>query len=201
MSDNPEIASLTRWLAQLERQVRDLAIGNPLNRGAVRNAAGDYVLISQLAFGSVAAVDVGLIEMSSTTTVPGGLGWFGYGPQVNVLVTGGRLLVNVAGALTAAGNKCSAYMSYGVYGPGADKPAGSVLAGPLRVGPAYDRSVEVQHSHSGQDQLAAAGTFGLHEDLPEGWYTVRAEYALSFSGTPLGPYGSARNRRILATPY
>lgn len=201
MSDNPEIASLTRWLQALDRKVRDLAIGNPLNRGAVRDAAGDYVLISQLAFGSVAAVDVALVQMSTTSEVPGGLGWYGWGPQVNVLVTGGRLLVNVAAALTASGNKVSTFMGYGIYGPGVDKPAGLALAGPLIVAPAYDRSIEVQHGGTGMDQRAAMGTFGLHEGLPEGWYTVQAQYALSFSGTTGGPYGDASNRRILATPY
>lgn len=199
MSTNPEIASLTRWLGELSKQVRDLAIGNPLNHAEVVNAAGRAVLISQLAFGSVAATDVAQVDLNggNPAPAPGGAGWFGWGPAVWVYVTGGKLRVDVAAALHAQGNKTSTYLSYGVYGP---TPTAAGAVGPLVTPPAYDRSVMVFDPGVGQGQDLAAGTFGLHSDLAPGWYYVQAQYAMAWSGG-MFTYGNARDRRLLATPF
>lgn len=189
---------MLRWMADVDRRLRNLDTGNPLNRGAVQNAAGDYVRIDQIAFGAVAAENLGLLELSTPSEAPGGIGWVATGgPSVNVLVTGGKLRVDVAAALTAQGNKCSMYMSYALLGPGQTEATQTVQA----VAPAYTRAVEVQHADAGMDQRLAAGTFGEHIDLVPGWYTVAARYAMLFSGTTGGPYGSAQNRRLLATPF
>lgn len=199
MSTNPEIASLTRWLAELSKQVRDLAIGNTLNHAEVVDASGQAVLISQLAFGSVHAVD--LAEVSATTPAnsgPGGQGWFGWGPAVWVYVTGGKLRVDIACQEEASGNKCSAYMSYGVYGPSA--AAGGAI-GPNVAPPTYDRSVETMQYSSGMGARNSMGTFGLHTGLPPGWYYVQAQYATTYSNWTSDQWGIWRNRRLLATPF
>lgn len=198
MSDNPEIASLTRMLMEIQREQRDTATGNPLNRGSVRNAAGQWVSISSLAFGSVGATDLSLVSFNVPANGGvGGQGWSGWGPQVEVYVTGGKLRVDVAAALTASGNKFSMYMGYAIYGPSAAQGGAKALA----VAAAYDRSIEVQHNSTGMDHRAAMGTFGLHTGLAAGWYLVQAQYACSYSNFTTAQYGDAANRRLLVTPY
>jgi hypothetical protein len=201
VSGLPDLAALSGWMRGVERQLRDLATGNPLNRGAVQSADGRMVGLQSLSFGSVADERVGLFEMTGEIGGPGGVGWFAAdGPSAWVLVTGGRLRVDVAGALTASGNRCSVFLSYAALGPSTE--AGGP-AGPERVAPAYTRAVEVQHDGAvGMDTRAAAGTFGLHTGLPAGWYLVAARYAMSYSGNPdVPPTGSVENRRLLATPF
>ena len=201
----PTVSSLTAEIEKIQRQLRDLAVGNPLNRGAVQNASGAYVPLTSLAFGQASKADPTRIEMGTTSTAPGQLGWYSGGPFVNVLVMGGKLRVDVAAALTARGNKCSTFVSYAILGPGDPTippgPSTWTSRGEALVDPAFDRALEVQHSGAGMDQRAAFGTFGLHEGLAAGWYTVDLRYALVFSGTPDGPYGSVQNRRVAATPY
>jgi hypothetical protein len=201
----PTVDSLAAEIQRMQRQIRDLAVGNPLNRGAVQNASGLYVPLSSLAFGQATAVDPARLEMGTTSTGPGFLGWYSGGPYVNVLVMGGKLRVDLAAALTAQGNKCSTFVSYALLGPGpTDVPPGPgtwTTRGELLVEPAQDRAIEIQHNGSGMDQRAAMGTFGLHTGLTPGWYTVDLRYALAFSGTTGGPYGSVQNRRVAATPY
>jgi hypothetical protein len=195
----PSSFSLEQQLADLREEVRSLSSGNPANRTSVTNAEGRFVELPALAFGQAAAADNGLVELWGVANAgPGSAGWAVGLPAVWVRVTGGRLRVDVAGALSASGNKCSAFLSYRVSGP-AETQGGATPV--VAVPPAYDRSVEVQHSHSGQDQRAAASTFGLHEGLAEGWYRVETMYALSYSGSSLTPYGSFQNRRLAATPY
>lgn len=180
---------------ELEAQVRAMRARNPLDDAAVVSpTTGGYVAMSSLAFGQVTASDPALLEILTPAGI-GGSGWIAGNPVVDVYVTGGRLRVDVAAALTASGNKLSMFMSYGLIGP----TTAPGQAGALIVGPAFDRAVEVQHSHAGQDQRAAAGTFGLHTGLARGWYRVACYYATSYSNTSY-PYGSAQNRRLAAAP-
>ena len=99
---NPEVASLARELAIMQRQLRDLAIGNPLNSAEVVDASGNSVLLSSLAFGSVPATDNTLAEMTGTANTVGGVGWFAFGPAVWVQVTGGKLRFETDGSTDMA---------------------------------------------------------------------------------------------------
>lgn len=194
----PSSFSLEKRLADLESEVRSLRSANLLNRASVVNAEGDYVELSSLAFGQAAATSNGLVELWGTANAgPGGVAWTAGAPSVDVRVTGGRLRVDIAGALVASGNKCSAFLGYSVLGPGLAEGTQTVEF----AAPAYERAVECQHSGTGMDARLAAGTFALHEGLPEGWYTVAARYALSYSGSTTQPYGAFTNRRLSATPY
>lgn len=194
---SPEVASLVRELANIRRELRDLAIGNPLNNAEVVDASGNSVTLSQLAFGSVPGTILdAAVLYNATPASPGGVGWFAWGPDVWVRVTGGKLRVDVAAALVAQGNKASTYMSYALYGPA--ETSGGTAA--LHTEPAYDRSVELFDPGYGQGLRLAAGTFGLHTGLTPGWYRVAAQYAMSFSGG-VHTYGEVSNRRVLATPF
>lgn len=186
-------------IADLEAQVRSLRATNLTDLASVTDAAGRSVALSQLAFGQVAAADSGTVELWGVANAgAGGVAWQIGSPSVWVRVTGGRLRVDVGGALTASGNKCSTFYSYRVVGPVA---ASGDAGGAVAAAPAYDRAVEVQHSGTGLDQRAAASTFALHTGLASGWYLVESAYALSYSGSPSTPYGSVSNRRLAVTPY
>lgn len=173
------VFSLEQRILDLESTVRSLRTTNP--------------------FGQITATDAALVELSGPASTVGGTGWVNGTPLVSLYVGSGRLRVDVAAALVAAGNHASAYMSWAVLGP-ADTAAASLTAA-VAVAPAYDRAVEVQHNGQGQDQRGSAGTFGLHPGLAPGWYTVAARYALAYSGSPLAPYAGISNRRLSAMPY
>jgi hypothetical protein len=150
-------------------------------------------------FGILAATDAALVEMNGVASTVGGVGWVSGTPYVVLYVGSGRLRVEVAAALVASGNHASAYMSWAVHGPALTQAA--ALSAPVAIAPAYDRAVEVQHNGNGQDQRGSFGTFGTHPGLAPGWYMVQARYALSYSGSPLAPYGGISNRRISAMAY
>jgi hypothetical protein len=192
--------SLEQRLTDVEAGLRSLMTGNWTERASVVNAEGLAVPLSQLAFGMAASTDLGLTEINvGIPGGPGSAGWFYGTPRLDVLVNGGRLLVLTAAALVASGNKASMFQSYRLIGPTVTAGAVTTVM-PVAVGPAYDRAVEVQHSHSGMDQRGAAGTFGLHTGLAPGWYRIESAYAMSYSGG-MPTYGSATNRRIAALPY
>lgn len=171
--------SLEQRLLDLEAGLRSLRTTNP--------------------FGQITAADPALVELSGPASTVGGTGWVNGTPLVSLYVGSGRLRVDVAAGMVAAGNHASAFMSYAVLGP-ADTAAASLTAA-VAVAPAYDRAYEVQHSGSGQDQRGSASAFGLHPGLTPGWYTVASRYALTYSGTAIPPYGGITNRRLSAMPY
>jgi hypothetical protein len=189
--------SLEQRLTDLEAGLRSLLTGNWTERASVVNAAGRWVPLSSLAFGMVTAADLGLTTVDGVASTVGSAGWFYGSPVADVYVNGGGLLVFTAGALSASGNKCSMYQSYRLLGPTATAGAAAGVA----VGPAQDRAIEVQHSHSGQDQRAAAGTFGVHTGLAAGWYRIESAYMIAYSSSALTPSGGARNRRLAALPF
>lgn len=191
------VASLEARIADLEAFARAWSAANLTDRASVVNASGRYVPLSSLAFGMVTAVDTGLTEIYGTANTAGGAGWFTGTPRADVYVSGGGLLVLTGAALTAAGNKCSMFQSYRLLGPTAEASG----AGAVNTSPAYDRAIEVQHSHGGQDQRGAQGTFGVHTGLAIGWYRIESAYAITYSGTAASPYGSAQNRRVAALPF
>lgn len=204
MSDTPVPAGLADWMAGVERQLRDLATGNPLDKGAVQDAGGRWVPITQLAFGMVTATDLTTVALTGAASTVGSVGWTRNGPQANVLVSGGRLRVDVAGAVEVSGNKAGAYLGYELLGPGsADDPAQATVTQTVQVA-APDLAVAVMAfdpDGSGMSKQLAAATFGLHTGLARGWYTVRACYYLAFSASSGPPYANFRNRRLAATPY
>lgn len=203
MSDLPDPAALSAWMKRVDDELRDLATGNPLNKGAVQDASGRWVPLSSLAFGMVTATDLSTTNLTGGAG-PGSVGWIANGPQANVLVSGGRLRVDVAGALEVYGNKAGAYLGYRVLGPGnADDPAQAGVTQTVQV-VAPDLSLAVMAfdpDGNGMSKQLAAGTFGLHTGLARGWYTVQCCYFLAYSGSTGSPYGNFRNRRLAATPF
>jgi hypothetical protein len=201
----PAPGTLEKWMLDVERALRDLATGNALNKGSVQKATGEYVTLSALAFGAAQATVPALLTLTGTAnTGPGQVGFLAdVGPSVNVLVTGGALRVDVAASLVASGNHASMFMSYAILGPGdpADPGQATVTQIVQLVGPAFTRAIELQHNAQGQDIRGAFGTFVQHTGLAPGWYTVSARYAMAYSGFTAVPFGSAENRRLMATPF
>jgi hypothetical protein len=199
---SPEVASLAREIGEMQRQLRDLATGNPLNFAEVVDASGRSVPITSLAFGSVPASDLGTVSFSVAANAgPGGQGWADWGPWAVVYVSGGKLLVQYAAALVASGNHFSMFMSCAVYGPSATATPASWTALPQVVAASYDRALELQHNAQGQDVRAQFGSFDLHTGLAAGYYRIAGQYAETHSGYTNVQSGTAANRRILATPF
>ncbi len=150
-------------------------------------------------FGQITADDPTAVALTGTASTVGQVGWVYGNPVITLYVKSGRLRVDVAAALVASGNKASAYISWQILGPAAtaeDAPSAAEV-----VAPAFSRAVEVQHSHAGQDQRGAAGTFGLHTGLAPGFYRVRAAYNLTYSSTTTAPTAEISNRRLAVMPY
>lgn len=202
MSDNPEIASLTRTLLEMQRQLRNLATGNPLNKGSVRNAEGNYVAVSSLAFGQVGSVDarVGAVALAGppNVDVPSGSAvWTYANPGVTVLVTGGRLRVDWAALLAVQAVNGRTVMSTRLTYTGPEDNPGSVST--LAVGPSYYRSIML--NAPGGAGVGSFGTFYLHTGLAPGWYRIDSAYTLLHGVDTVAPKGSVDHPRISATPF
>lgn len=212
MSDLPTLATLQSWMQNVDRQLRDLAIGNPLDRGSVQDAAGNNVLISSLAFGQVADLWPGVGVMD----VPGALNSTGPGwtytakPTVTVLVRGGRLRVDWSALLallgggaptTTAAQFAAAWVySYRLMYLGPENARGSVNQ--QVVGPDYYRALSIRDM-SGSGTYLQAANWAMHTDLTPGWYQVQPAWLFSYTSQPVGtpPHAYADNPRIAATPY
>ncbi len=198
--------SLEQRLQDLEQGMRSLLAGNWTDRASVVNAAGAYVPLSSLAFGMVGATlntDVTPVQLNGVANTAGGTGFQSKGgPVLDVLVTGGRLRVDVAAGMTSSGNKAGMYVSYGLRGPSPDLVTSQAGAGPL-VGFNGDTllGIECFHSGQGQQQDWTGGSFALHTGLTPGWYHIEARYLLGYSSTTYAPYGIAYFPRLVATPY
>lgn len=197
-------SSLEQRLSDIESALRSLRTTNWTDLASVVNAAGAAVPLSSLAFGQVADTlntDVTPVSFTGVSGTVGGTGFVSAGgPSVNVLVSGGRLRVDIAALMVSSGNKASLMMSYGIRGPAVS--AATAPAAPV-IGYNGDTvySVECFHSGMGQEQDFSGGSFGLHTGLARGWYNVTARYSLSYSGTSYAPYGIVTFPRIVATPY
>lgn len=203
----PSLASLSDWLRRLDRQVRDLATGNPLNKGSVQNAEGESVPLSSLAFGQAATTyaGVGVVALTGPLGVAGSSGWvYPAAPnlRVSVLVRGGRLRVDWASLLSVQSNANAAMVySYAVMYTGPEDSPDTEWT--MKVAPDYYRAT-VLNTPDGNGVLGAYGSFAFHEDLPTGWYRVCGCFRLDYSLTPAtgqAPAGGADNPRIGATPF
>lgn len=194
MSGNPELASLTRWLHELQREVRGLATGNALQQGSVEDAAGRIVPLSSLAFGQVAARDAATLIL--TTNSPA---WIPGAPALDVHVRGGRLRIDLAGRLNVMGVNLWLAMSYGLAGPTSGPGPGG---GQVRA-PDDDRALIVKNNGAGISTEIAAGFADFAEGLAPGWYRVTAYYRLTgeVQQFPEETWGAATNRRLIASPY
>lgn len=198
MSGEPDLASLTSWLQRLERDVRNLATGNPLNKGSVQDAAGNWVPMSSLAFGQVIATKpgVGAVSIEGPVNTAGSSPWTYPGLNVSVLVQGGRMRVDWASLLAVGGGGVGTrmVMSYSVQYTGPPEEPGTVTQ--IIASPDYYRSILLM----GGASVAAYGSFYLHENLQPGWYTVQAAFRLFYDSQTNVPAGSADTPRIGATP-
>jgi hypothetical protein len=154
---------------------------------------------------TVAASTATGVTLTGTASTVGSVGWTYDGPQVDLLVTGGRLLVNVAASFEVYGNKCSLYAGYRVLGPA---PTVDPLTGlpdftgaPVATAPTTEKAASLQDDGTGMNQLGAFGTFDLVTGLRIGWYRVTEAYFLAYSGTTGAPYGIATARRLAVTRY
>lgn len=147
---------------------------------------------------SVAARVAGGVTLTGVASAAGTVAWTYGGPSVDLLVTGGRLLVQVAASLEVYGNKCVLYAGYRVSGPAA---SADLLPGPVAAAPSYEASAQLQDDGVGMNQLGAFATFDVVTGLAVGWYRVEEAYALAYSGTTGAPYGIATYRRIAVTRY
>lgn len=147
---------------------------------------------------SVAARTVGGITLTGVASSVGSVAWTYGGPSVDLLVTGGRIRIDVAASLEVYGNKCSLFAGYRVNGP---VVTADLLPGAVAVAPSYEASAQLQDDGVGMNQLGAFSTFDVVSGLAVGWYRVEEAYALAYSGTTGAPYGIATYRRIAVTRY
>jgi hypothetical protein len=152
---------------------------------------------------TVADSNAAAVTLTGVAGAVGGVEWQ-YALQADLMVTGGRLLVNTAASFEVYGNKCSLYVGYRILGPA---PVDSVSGVPdwtapaVARAPSYEKSAQLQDDGVGMNQLGAFGTFDLVTGLAIGWYRVQQAYALSYSGTTGAPYGIATARRLAVTRY
>lgn len=214
MSDTPVPAGLADWMAGVERQLRDLATGNPLDRGSVTDAAGNAVPLSSLAFGQVADIwsGVGVVDAAAqpgqTSTDPGtGVTPWTYmdpHPVVTVLVRGGRLRVDWSAQMAFAGGSTAAnpslVYSYRVLYTGPPDKPGSVSV--QVIDPDYYRGLVLRDpSFSGNYFYLQAGNWAMHTGLAPGWYRVQGAWRMTYAASQVGPHGYIDNPRIAATPF
>lgn len=194
MSELPELATLQSWMRAVDRQLRDLAIGNPLNRGSVQNADGRWVPLQSVAFGQVVARDPTVFGLATNTPA-----WILGTPMLDVYVQGGRLRVDVAANLVASGINLRMGMGYRVVGPSPNGVADGT--GPMVQAPDEGRALLLLSTGQAAYVQMAAGFPDLVEGLAPGWYRVQAAYQLSGEdNTPDDTAGNASNRRLFAAP-
>lgn len=216
MSDNPELASLTRWLGELEREVRGLSTGNALNQGAVQAPDGRYVPLASLAFGQVgwvwtqdqldsaasqAAFDGTEVGTGSQTTgwilaqSPDG-GVVPTTPFVDVLITGGRARVDLTNVASVSGSiQTRLIMGYNISGPAPDQ-AGLAAAPEAR---APDRSRAVVTGSTYGD--VTGSTFDYVTGLAPGWYRFALRYMFQWFPEQGPPGALVSAPRIAVAPY
>jgi hypothetical protein len=148
---------------------------------------------------SVSASDASELDVIGTANVSTITAWNYAGPYVDLMVTGGRIMVDLAAALQANGLNTSLYMAYEVRGPAIDQP--SLATAPQLQAPDRSRSLSLQDDGSAQGTMGSISTFDLVPGLAVGWYRIRAAYALGFTSQTGTPVGIATNRRIAVTRY
>lgn len=173
--------TLERRIADLESAVRALVAGGAVGGTAV--AAADP---SQLTL-------TGVINTSTLSA------WGYNGPDVDLFVTAGRLLVQVAARLDIAGINTSLYMGYQVLGPAADQA--SLAGAAVAVAPDTVKSLSLQDHGAAQGTQGSISSFDLVTGLANGWYRVRSAYALGYTSQTTAPVGIATNRRLAVTRY
>lgn len=190
--------SLEQRLADLEAGYRALMTGNWTERASVVDAQGRAVRLSALAFGQVVARDNSQLSLGQNTAA-----WVQGAPVLDVLVTGGRLRVDVAAWLIVGGLNLRMSMSYRVIGPATVDGQGvtQLGTGPTAVAPDTTRALALESKGNAISYQMAAGFPDLVEGLAPGWYRVRGEYQLvGEQQLPEDLFGYAINRRIFATP-
>jgi hypothetical protein len=212
----PAPGTLEKWMLDVERQLRDLATGNPLNQGAVQKASGEYVPLSSLAFGMVtwtwteAQLDNGNdgLAIRGVVNAAGGSGWLaspppGINPVLDVLVTGGHLRVDLSASMIVIGRLATASMSYRLTGP-ATTQAGLGAGGlPVLVNGDSVRAISINAPNiNGGQGGGSFSNFALEEDLAQGWYRVEARFSLVWAADPsVQPIASIGIPRLMLTPY
>lgn len=155
---------------------------------------------------TVAASNAAAVTLTGAAGTPGSVGWdVTSGPSVDLLITGGRVLVQVGANFEVYGNKCSLFTGYRVQGPttaARDTMGNDLLAAaPVAVAPTLEKSAQLQDDGTGMNQLGAFSTFDLVTGLVAGWYRITETYFLAYSGTTGNPYGIASYRRLAVTRY
>lgn len=200
----PPDTSTAARIAEIERQLADL---RQTGSRVYNSSTGLFVPLSSLAFGQVTALRAGVGVVSLTgvaaTSKPGSTlvlaDWTIGAPEVDVLVTGGRLRVDWASLLAVTGSSARMVMSTTLIYTGPPDAPGTMSTSV--VPPEYYRSLFPFAAGSNNAAMINAGTFSFHTGLTPGWYKVRSAFALAYESTTAAPLGSADNPRIGATPY
>lgn len=180
-------------LRDLIAQVRALRT-NLLEAASVQKVTGEYVTMAALAFGIAAAVGP---DVSRNTN---SLSWIAGDPQVDVLVTGGALRVDVAAQIVVGGLNLQMAMGYRLLGPGPS--AGGDLSD-YGVRPAdVSRAVYMVSKGNAAAYEMSAGRPDLVTGLAPGWYRVQSMYRLAGETNTAGDtFGSALAPTIFAQPF
>lgn len=148
---------------------------------------------------SIAAVDLTEADASGRANVSELAAWNYAGPFVDLRVTGGRIMVDLAAHIECSGANTSIYMGYEVRGPVADQA--SLVTAPQLIGPDVSRSLSLEDHASAMGTQGSISTFDLVPNLANGWYRVRAAYTVGYTSQTSIPNGLATNRRIAVTRY
>jgi hypothetical protein len=198
--------SLEARIRDLEAFARSISAGNVTDRASVVNATGEYVPLSDLAFGQVGAENptVGAISLNSvpnqgnpTSLDPSN--WSYIEPTIDVFVRGGRMRVDFAAVLAANGNTTALpeiAMSYRAMFRGATND-GSVNT--LAIAPSRYRCIKLVNL-AGSASVLSYGSFGFHSGLAAGWYRVQPAFILVYASAPASVQASADYPRVAVTP-
>lgn len=213
MSSDPEVASLTAMVARMQRELRELATGNPLNRGSVQHANGGYVSLSSIAFGQVtyeSPNDGQSATLTQAQDVSGfGTGFRDIGPPVtlDVLVTGGALRVDISTSIFLRMNsgtdplsEINGTMSYALLGPVESQELLNP-GSPVAVPPDSFSAVSVSCAAPAPRIQLTAGNFATHAGLRPGWYRIAARYSLTYAASAkASAFADFYGQRLAATP-
>lgn len=203
----PADNSLEGRIADLEAQVRALRSTNLTDLASVRDASGNTVPLSGLAFGQVQATQTGtgvasFVGVANTAAPRSGAQWVSGALFVDVLVKGGRLRVDWAANMSALGVQVQTIYSYSLTALGngaAADPARDVPANVV-VSPDFYRALVVYDPNT-IGAVVGHGTWAFHTGLAPGWYRVRAAYQFGYGSTAQAPTANVDYPRIAATPF
>lgn len=184
MSGLPDLASLSGWMIGVDRQLRALAAGNPLDRGAVRDPqTGEELSLLALAFGLDAVSNPSALTLTTNDNT-----WYGGGPDLEVPVETGRLIAFVSAELSCWGNNASFHY-------------GAELSGPVYRPPNRAEALAAYYRGYGMDVRIQGTRAIMWLGLPPGVYTISSKFNLVAGPAETGMWGGSGGRTLIAFPF